>query len=347
MTTTETGVANTEMGLNEASDTFLARFLPEEKEDAEKPSEKTDETDTEESETTEAEGDEEASDESPEAEGDDEGEQEETDKEPSKPETKKYVEDDESFVKVKVGDEELEVAVKDLKRLHGQEASLTRKGQEVAEQRKAVDAQAQQYAAGLDALMQRATAKADEFRKVNFLALTKDPNITAEQIAIIQDEARKAFEEEHFLKGELQNFVSAVQKQQGEVRSKQAQESIKALSTKDSPHYIEGWGTQVYNDIRSFAKTEGLAPDIVDSLIDAPAIKLLHMAMMYKQGAAKVATKVVNKTPKKIVKTSNSPAATSPRDAKKMKAVSRLRGSKDDMGAATDAFMATFGEDEF
>jgi hypothetical protein len=49
----------------------------------------------------------------------------------------------------------------------------------------------------------------------------------------------------------------------------------------------------------------------VNTLTDPAAIKMMHMAMLYAKGASKVVTtKKVNKTPKKIVKTSSSPVAT-------------------------------------
>lgn len=335
-TTTVSGVATEDSGLDSAAEALLSRFLPEEGgEDAskKKPSEETEKT----VEHEEGSEEQEASDESPEAEAEEE-QSEETDDEP-----KKAYADDEVFVKVKVGDEELEVPVKDLKRLHGQEAALTRKSQEVAAERKKVDAEAQKYAAGLDALMQRAVAKANEFRKVNFLALTKDPNVTAEQISVLQDEARKAFEEETFLQRELGNFVTAAQQQQTQQLAVRAQETVKTLSDESSPLYIEGWNQKTYNDLLTFAKAQGLDADIANNLVDAPALKLLHMAMMYQKGASKVVTtKKTNKTPKKIVKTSNSPAqpdqnaTTAKKQQKAMKAL-RNKGSIEN---AADAFLA-------
>lgn len=344
--TTDTGVveATGMMGITDATDAFLSRLLPKEEDAPKEPSEKkTEDKDTKESEqkpTEEAETEtgEETPPETEEAETDGEAEDNE-------PPAKKYVDDDEVYVKIKVDGEELEVPVKDLKRLHGQEASLTRKGQELAEQRKQVDARAQQYAAGLDALVKRAEARANEFRKINFLALTKDPTVNAEQLGILQDEARKAFEEEQFLKGELGNFVQAVSQEQQATRAAQAQETVKTLGNKDSPMYIEGWGQKVYDEIRSFAKSEGLSADIVDNIVDAPAIKLLHMAMMYKRGAAKVATKVVNKTPKKIVKTSNTPATPNSATAKQRDAMKTHR-NKGTVDSATDAFLAGWANNQ-
>src|SRR5262249_47659052 len=137
MTSTNSGEANSELsGIDSAADAFLASFKlpadaenqPSDEETRKKPSE----------EQPEPEQTEEGSDASPEQteEGAEEGE---TEKAPKR----KYAEED-AYAKVKVGDQELEVSVKDLKRLHGQEAALTRRSQEVAAERKATQDKALQ-----------------------------------------------------------------------------------------------------------------------------------------------------------------------------------------------------------
>jgi hypothetical protein len=350
-TTTDTGVAERNIpeadGLDDAASAFLAAFTPKDgDEDASKKKPSTEKT----SEKTEREHeapeeDEEATDESPEADAD-EKEAEETDEQDGKPE-KKYVDSDEVFVKVKVGDEELEVPVKDLKRLHGQEVALTRRSQEVAAQRKEVEQQSQRYAAGLDVLIKQASAKAAEYRNINFMALAKNPAVTEEQLTQLQDDARKAFEQEHFLKSELNTFVTAVTEQQKTELATRAKETVKTLGDQASPMYIEGWNQKVYRDTVAFAKQMGLDAELADNIVDAPAIKLIHMAMLYQKGASKVVvTKKTDKTPKKIVKTSNSPAARpAEKPAAVKKAMSKLQktGSVDDAG---EAFLARMQGDD-
>lgn len=290
---------------------------------------------------------------------DDEGSHEET---PSDPEEtsdteeteepeKKYVDSDDVFVKIKVGDQELEVPVKDLKRLHGQEAALTRKGQEIAEQRKLIDQQKQQYAAGLDALMKRASARADEYRKVNFLALTKDPNVTPDMLNALQDEARKAFEEETYIKTELNNFV---QKHQQETQAKlveTARNTIKVLGAeKDgegnpNPLHIPGWNQKLYDDLRRFAVEQGVDQNVVNNLVDAPALKIIHMAMMYKKGSSKVATKIVNKSPKKIIKQSTRPVPPKAKNVEQRKAAMKDLERRGNTDAAANAFLSRWASD--
>lgn len=345
MTTTSSGVADTEintsLGLDGTAEAFLSRFLPEGDEDAskKKPSDDTGKA-SKEAESTDDENDDtpEASDDDrPEDDGDDEGSDAETDE---KPKAKKYVDDDETFTRIKVDDKDIEVPVKDLKRLFGQEAALTRKSQEVAEQRKAVETEQQKYAASLDVLMMRATERANQYRQFNFLALAKDPNISAEELTALQSEAQRALEEERFVRGELGNFVTAVQQQQQKQLAETAQHTVKALSDPKSPLHIEGWNEKLYGDLRSFAVGEGIDAHTVNNIVEAPVIKLLHMAMMYKRGATKVTTVKADKTPKKIVKTSSSPTPQSDNKASKAKKALKALQSKGTIDNAANAFMS-------
>lgn len=330
---------------DEAAEQFLARFADAGTDDAskKKPSDEGDEETANDDTTESSEG----SDESPETDEGTDGD--ETDK------AKKYVEDVEHYVKIKENGEELEVPVKDLARLYGQEAALTRKSQEVADHRKAVDAQAAQYAAGLDVLVKRASTKADEFRKINFLALTKDPSVSAEDLSVLQTEAQRVFDEERFLKGELGNFMSEVTKKQAAERQAQAVETVKTLGTpgtaeKPNPLHIEGWSEKTYDDIRTFAVTEGLDQGVVANLVDAPAIKLLHMAMLYKRGATKVATTTkTDKSPKKIVKSNTAPVARRSDKAVSADKAMKIHKDKGNLESTQNAFLAKWqaaGEDD-
>src|SRR5574337_877989 len=141
--TQDTGATDntTEGGVFYFSDAFFKRIeakgaekLPAEPEpkESEEEEERGDQTD----EGTE--GEEEETPTEPE-EATEEGQETEEDGEDEDPEASKAKKDagDDVIVKIKVGDKEHEVPVKDLKRLYGQEASLTRKSQEVAAQRKA------------------------------------------------------------------------------------------------------------------------------------------------------------------------------------------------------------------
>lgn len=271
----------------------------------------------------------------------DEGEAEET-------KAKKYADDEGTYVKVKVGEEEHEVAVKDLKRLFGQEASLTKKSQEVAERTKAAEyAQAKSLAA-LDVMVKRAQEAANPYRNVNWAALMKDPTIAAEDVTALQEAAKAAFENEAFLTGQLDNFMQEVQQQQAASQAQAAQLCLKALTDETSPTYIKGWDQKLYDDMRSFAVSMGANQQMVNSLVDPAAFKLIHMAMQFHKGAQKVVTQKVNKAPKKIVKASTTAAPPSKDTSKAIdrnKAVAKMKKAGGTMDATQEAFMSLLGGD--
>lgn len=355
MSTIREDVANTNDYPEELNEDSFVNFLlgdPEEGDDADpqdQPSKKPAKEDTTEQANDDDEAnDDDASEETPEDEDeggeDGEGSEDET----TDTKAKKFVEDgDDVYTKVTVNGEEHEVKVKDLQRLYGQEASLTRKSQEVAEERKAVETKRAENIAAYDVLLKRATERADQFRQLPWVALQKDPTVPAEQLEQLVQEARKAVEEETFLKSELGNFMQKVQDEQTAARRTAAKATLDAINNPESPAHIKGWNDALYNDIRQFGVSMGIPAETVNDLTDAGAIKILHMAMQFQKGAQKVVvTKKVDKTPRKIVKNSaSSPAArgTSKQvTAKSAVAKAKQSGSMQD---AADAFFALSGDE--
>jgi hypothetical protein len=324
--------------------------------DAEEPSEKEDkegETETEakaevedteaETETDENDGETTDAEEPSEDTEETEGEAEKTKAE------KKYADDEGTYVKVKVGEEEHEVAVKDLKRLFGQEASLTKKSQEVSERTKAAELAQAKSLAALDVMVKRAQETANPYRNVNWAALMKDPTVSAEDVGALQEAAKAAFENEVFLTSQLDGFVQEINAQQAAANQQAAQACIQALKDEKSPTYIKGWDQKLYNDMRSFAVSMGANQQMVDGLADPAAFKLIHMAMQFHKGTQKVVTQKVNKAPKKIVKastTSSAPSQDTTRVVGRQKAVANLKKSGGTMDATQDAFMSLFGGDQ-
>lgn len=276
-----------------------------------------------------------------ESEGDDDSETEETD---DKPKARKFVEvDDDTYVKVKYNGEDVEVKVADLNRLYGQEAALTRKSQEVATAKQTYDAGMQKNTAAYEVLLNRTTERANAYRQLPWTQLMKDPNVDAGQLAALQKEAQDAFADEQFLRQEIDGFMQKVNTDAAAARKAAATECLRQLKDTASPHHIKGWSDALYNDIRGFATEAGVPAEMVNSITDPAAIKILHMAMQFKRGASKVVTKTVNKTPKKIVK--NSAAAPAARGSAKTTAAAQKAAKaikSGDMKDATDAFEALF-----
>lgn len=352
MSTIRSDVADTETNASgefDATAAFLSEFMDKDEDALKKePSE----TGTEEDENA-PEGDDtetEGSDDSPETDGDDDdagAETEGSDKE------KQYAESDDIVVKIKEGDNTHEVPLKDLKRLYGQEAALTRKSQEVAAKRQEADAEAQKAVTTLSVLLQRAQEKAQPYKAIDWMAVSKDPNISAEEASMLRTEAQKALEEETFLGQNLGAFMQEVQNKQNTQRVESAKTCVKALTTtgtaeKPNPLHIEGWNDKTYDDVRSFGVKMGLPAETVNTLTDPAAIKMMHMAMQFSKGTSKVQTiktDKVNKTPKKIVKTSSSPSARPTKNTVEQTNALKTLKRSGSIDAAGDALLASFADD--
>jgi hypothetical protein len=65
----------------------------------------------------------------------------------------------------------------------------------------------------LQVLLTRAQEKSKPYKAIDWMAVSKDPNITAEEASALRAEAQKAFEEEAFLGRTSNGFMQEVQKQ--------------------------------------------------------------------------------------------------------------------------------------
>ena len=340
------------------ADAFLSRML-----DAEKPSKAEDEGEQEaEVETTEAEGSE-GADEAQDAEGDEDPSVSEDDEEGSSEEESEDQEDQEGSaedkkadkgkknapddleVEITVGDETHKVSVKDLKRLYGQEAALTRKSQEAAQLRKTAEETAQKHGAALERLMKAAQERWKPYENIDFMLAAKE--MDSESYKQLRADAQDAFGHLKFIQTELEGYVSEQENQRKAAFTQAAQDAIKTLS--DPEKGIPGWNNQLYDEIRTFAVAQGMEPGVVNSIIDPTAIKIINFARLYlkgKQAAAEKVKRVAN-APKKVLKTTTTPTTKDATGQKKMKALEALKKSGGNRDAAADAFLASMlGDDE-
>lgn len=236
---------------------------------------------------------------------------------------------DDAIVEVKVGEETHKVAVKDLKRLFGQEAALTRRSQEVAEARTRLQQEAERTSVVLQKALERAQAKAKPYAEMDFWKLSKQ--LDSETFEQIRKDAKDALDEVSFLETEMRTAQETSQRAAQEARATAAQACVQALTTKDSPHHIPDWSPKVYGDLLEFATAQGFD---ARNVVDPAAIKLLRMAMLYQRGQTIVREKV-----KKAVTQPTTPmrpgsaGAASPARRTADAAVTRLRKS----GSAQDA----------
>jgi hypothetical protein len=330
------------LGTSLGMDDFAEELLKGWQTDAEGPSDKTDEEDNEDRSTDEDdsdegteetpdadEGDEDAGEET-EEEADDEGEETDEDEEaPKKPKTLK----DSDIVKVKVGDEELDVPVEKLKRLYGQEAALTRKSQEAAALRKTAEENGARHVAGLETLLNRAKERFAPYANIDWFVAAKE--LSSEELKAIRDEAGRAYEDVKFLEKELDGTLQQAEQQRVTTHRQEAQQALKELT--DPKNGIPNFSEAVYDEMRMYGINAGLPAEVVNSITSAPILRLLHKAMLYDKGR-KAVTKPLDTRNKKVLKSRTSSEETRKVITKSKKSEAQKRfqksGSQDDLALA-------------
>jgi hypothetical protein len=98
---------------------------------------------------------------------------------------------DDALVKLTVDGEEIKIPVKDLKRLYGQEASLTRKSQEVAERRKFAEDEGARYVVATQKLIEKATERFKPYAQIDWAIAAK--TLENDEYVALRQEATAAY----------------------------------------------------------------------------------------------------------------------------------------------------------
>tara|TARA_R110002096_G_scaffold125028_3_gene270319 strand:+ start:715 stop:1749 length:1035 start_codon:yes stop_codon:yes gene_type:complete len=298
--------------------------------------ETTDETDVEDSDIEDTDDLESAEDdEDPEEDDTEEATEDDQEEEQDESEAELVEFDDDTLVEISVDGESKQASIKDLKRLYGQEASLTRKSQEAASQRKSADEQMQKADASLQAMISRAQERYKPYSEVDMLVASK--NMSAEDFTQLRAESRQAEEDLKFLTEEADGFYGYVQQQQAQAQQEQAKECVQVLQRE-----IPDWNNTLYNDIRQYAITNGLPEQAVNQYADPNVIMLLNKARMFDQ-TTKVATVKKAKAAKKVLRTKRAPPTkTDITRERQRKNVERLRSANNDLDNIADVIMSNW-----
>ena len=244
--------------------------------------------------------------------------------------SKAAIADDDMITKVKVGNDELEVSVKDLKRLHGQEKSLTIKSQEVAAQRKALEDKSLQYEASLQKLMEKAQERYKPYAEVDMLVAAK--TMSDDDFMQLRRESQMAKEDLDFFTQEASKYAQNVKNEYQKRLQEEASKTIKILQER-----VPDWSQNLYNDVRSYAINQGLTAEVVDTIVEPTAIEMMIKAMRYDQGKKVATQKRVVRKQKRVLKSGTSnPTTAKKRQSEAMERLHRT-GSTDD---ATNAFLS-------
>lgn len=223
---------------------------------------------------------------------------------------------DDSLIDITIDGKNEQASLKDLKRLYGQEASLTRKSQETSARRKEADEALERTSVQYQKMLERAEKQWEPYSKVDMLVAAKQ--MSDEDFAQLRNEARVAEDNLKFIKEESNSFYDGFKQEQAKQQQLQAQECIKTLQND-----VPDWSNDLYNSIRTYAVTQGLQQDQVDQYVDPSVIKILNKARLYDESKKTAATKKASKPPVKVLRSKKAPASS--QDAKQAKTAAAIK----------------------
>tara|TARA_Y100000294_G_scaffold103396_1_gene96002 strand:+ start:454 stop:1503 length:1050 start_codon:yes stop_codon:yes gene_type:complete len=250
---------------------------------------------------------EEVEEEAPEEEGQAEEETEESEQseeEEAEEEVELVAEEDLKYT-IKVGGEEMEVDIDELKSGYQRQADYTRKSQALAEQRKGtekiqsermqLEQERQMYANGLQMLQEQQSAKLQDFDKVEWETLKQeDPYaymIKKDEYRDAQERVSNVAQQQALVQQEQH---TAAQKVRGEFVQQEYARLVAAL-----PEWNDKDST-IKKDIQEYATSVGFRPEEINQLADHRSVLVIKKAMEYDELTKKIAPKkkAVRKVPK-------------------------------------------------
>jgi uncharacterized coiled-coil protein SlyX len=241
---------------------------------------------------------------------------------------------DDAQVEVTVDGKTQLVSVKSLKRLAGQEAAITQKSQQVAEQRKVLDDAIGKNHLAFQKMLEKANERWKPYSEVDMLVAAKA--METEDFAALRKEAEEAYNDLKFLNEEADAFYKNVQEQQQSQLQEAAKECVKVLAED-----IPDWDNKLYNDIRTYAVSQGLDEAEVNNYVDPAVIKILNKARLYDAGKQVATVKKKAATTKKVLRNSKAPTDDRQRKSQKVaQAKAKLRDSGNDLDDIANALLS-------
>jgi hypothetical protein len=247
--------------------------------------------------------------------------------------------------RVKVGKEEVDVPLDELLKGYSRTADYTKKTQEVAEARKAVESERQkieeasrlrdQYAERLGVIEQMLS----QTEKAEDLSALKETDPIGYAVKVAEQSERE--KQLAAVRAERQRLAQSQQAEQSErLKAHLASEAAK-LRDAIPEMTDEVKGEVVKRDIRDFAKSIGFSEQELAQVYDSRAVLTLYKAMQYDKlmkGKSDL-TKKVNQAPKMLKPGTSTPEARETEQLKKMRQQLKKSGKKGDAARLFERFI--------
>lgn len=208
------------------------------------------------------------------------------------------VAEDDDEIAYKVDGEEKRVKVKDIRRLVGQEAALTRKSMETAEIRKSTEAERTYLNDVLKPLHQKAISRWNEYKDISLPleASRMDP----EAYKILEADYKAAYEDALYIDQEVNRLSQVAQMRAQENERLAVMRAHEAIRDENAPTHIPGWSPEVYRGLCDYGVKElGISEQTMDAETNPLVFKLLHLL---KDNKAKQIKRVEDKKTAKTAK---------------------------------------------
>jgi hypothetical protein len=243
---------------------------------------------------------------------------------------------DDVEVTISVDGQDQRVSIGSLKRLAGQEASLTKKSQAIAEQRRTLENQGMYVAKVMQDRYEAAKTKVEKYKDVDLFRASRE--LEPDEFDALREAKEAAENELQTYEREGVEFLKRSQETRATILREQAKESLKIIAEK-----IPDWSDKLYDEIRTYAVSQGMGSDVVNEVVDPGAISMMHKAMLYDkaQSASSKVVKKITKAPKKTVSKANKVTDSK---ASKLKAMRRKAETSGDIDDVTELFLASMEE---
>ena len=229
-----------------------------------------------------------------------EGEEEQVEDDTSTQETGTYDLDelDEFSINVKIDGEELSVPIEELVKGYTTDASLTRKGRELGEARKALDEERNSKLAELDdianttagMLTQTEQVFARQYKSIEEQIDKARADGDTYELNELKDKREQAQKNYWDARNRREGMMNAYKQHKQEAEQKQWEQDM-AYFQEQIPELIPDFNEDMAMSIREFALGEGMSQTIVDSILDPHVIKMLNDYRVLKEGVSKGAAK--------------------------------------------------------
>ena len=263
-------------------------------------------------------------------------------------ETEEYEEPEEEptpTYRVKVGKEEVEVPLEELLKGYSRTADYTKKTQELAENRKIVEAER--------AKIQEASRLRDQYaERLSVIEQMLNQTEKAEDLSVLKETDPIGYAVKVAEQAEREKQLAAVRAERQRLAQQQQseqQERLQAHLASEAAKLREAIpemsdeikGDVVKREIRDFAKSIGFSDQELAAVYDSRAVLTLYKAMQYdklQKGKPEV-TKKVNQAPKMLKPGTSTPEARETDQVKKMRQQLRKSGNKNDAARLFERFL--------